>query len=155
MTYGRSNMPWPAVRALVDRWYRDGMPPVRILAGEPLHERGRRLSCDEWSAVIFVPFVCEALGEEQPAWADLGVYAAMVCRILPLVLLDVLLAAYRNRAGAVCDPGGAALGVALDLCVTSPHVGPEAWISITPFGHAVALVYLMERTARGVERGNG
>jgi hypothetical protein len=155
MTRERSETPQPAVRALVDRWQREGMPAVRLLAGEPWHERGLRLSCDEWSAAIFVPFVCETLGEEWPAWAHLSVYAAVVCRALPTALLDGLLAAYRDRAGAPCDHATAALGVALDLCVMTPHVGRAAWISITPFGHAVALLHRLHLDALAAERGDG
>jgi hypothetical protein len=156
MTHERNETPQPAVRVLVERWQREGMPPVRLLAGEGVHERGLRLSCHEWSAVVHMPFLCDTLGEDWPAWAaDLCLHAVVVCRAVPLALLDLLLAAYRDRAGVACDHDTAALGVVLDLCVTSPHVGPGAWISITPFGHAVALLHLLHRVTRAAAAEHG
>ena len=76
-----------------------------------------------WTAVVLMPFVCETLGEECPAWAwDLCRHASAVCQAVPTTLLDALLGVGGDQAGGLSDDD-AALGVELDLCVMSSHGG--------------------------------
>lgn len=126
---------------------------LRSLAWEPVHDQVLRLGFPEWTAIVFLPIVCETVGEECPGWAlNLCRHAAAVCQAAPVALLRVLLHADVDRAGAPCDLEVAALGVELDLFTTPLHRDPR--VSITPFGHAVALLHRLHRDveAAAVER---
>lgn len=130
--------------------------PSRMLAGNPVHERGQTLSLNQWGTVVFIPLVCETLGEEWPEWAwELCRHASAVTQSVPPELLSALLVADRDLAGAPCEQEAADLGVALDLCVTAPGIGPDARILITPFGHAVALLHQLhlDTQAAVIEQG--
>lgn len=135
---------------------KDDHASLRSLAAAPVHARALRLNCAEWTAVLTLPFACETMGEPCPGWAgELCQHATAVCLASPAALLHVLVVADFEQPEAPCEPGIASLGAALALSITSPRVGPRAWISITPFGHAVAMVYLMRRelSAAVAERG--
>lgn len=115
---------------------------IQRLVADPVHQRGQRLSYNEWSAVIWVPRVCDVLGEEWPEWAwELCELASTLEKASPPALLDALLLADREQAGAPCDRYAAQLGADLGLCVVTPSSGPDAWLVITPFGHAVAMLH--------------
>jgi hypothetical protein len=118
---------------------KDEHAPLRALAAAPVHARALWLDFAEWSAVLLLPFLCESNGQECPGWAlALCQHAAAVCLASPPALLQALEVADRDRAGVCCEPGIAAVGVSLDLCVAVPNVGRGAWVVITAFGHAVA-----------------